>query len=294
MSYDYLRGVLQQHMPLLSDTEKRIATHFTELGEDVVNKTLSDLSAETEVSEATIYKLVKKLGFKGFQDFKISVASNLSPSNSTDDNLTAFTDISKNDSPEVVAQKVIKSSQVSLEGLRYSLTEESLSKALKLMYSSKSLHFIGQGGSSIVALDCYHKFIRSQFRCNYIFDYPMQLSYATKLDDTDCVFLFSHSGNTIETIEIAKTLRHNNAKIISLTGNPASPLVELSDVSFVIYSEESAFRSETLTSRILYLTLIDILYVNVMYHDEELNKESIHNIREALSITKITNTFNKY
>lgn len=294
MAYNYLKGILQEHMPLMSGTERKIASHFEELGDDVITKTLSDLSSETAVSEATIYKFVKKLGFKGFQDFKISVASNLSTTKPEEENLTAFTDISKNDSPEVVAQKVIKSSQMSLEGLRYALKEESLTATLDLMYASKSLHFIGQGGSSIVALDCYHKFIRSQFRCNYIFDYPMQLSYSTKLDETDCVFLFSHSGNTIETIEIAKTLRQNHVKIISLTGNPSSPLVGLSDVSFVIFSEESAFRSETLTSRILYLTLIDILYVNVMYHDEERNKESIHNIRDAISITKITNNFRNY
>lgn len=114
----------------------------------------------------------------------------------------------------------------------------------------------------------------------------MQLSYATKLGPDDCVFLFSHSGETLDTIEIAKISRENRAKIITLTGNYDSELVKLSDTAFVVYSEESAFRSESLTARILYLTIIDILYVSVMYYDEEENKKSLEKIRKALYFTK--------
>lgn len=114
----------------------------------------------------------------------------------------------------------------------------------------------------------------------------MQLSYSTKLNEEDCVFLFSHSGQTLETRQIGRILKANNVKIITLTGNPNSELVELADVSFVIPSEEAIFRSESLTAKVLYLTLVDILFVNLMYKDEKKNKESLNKIREAISYTR--------
>lgn len=286
MAYNYLEKLLHPYMKSFNDTEKIIAHHFIELGNDVVNKTLSTLAEDTGLSEATIFKFVKKIGFEGFQNFKISVASNFQTMESRKDELIVFSDIDKKDSPYVIAQKVVSSNKFLLDNLVEMLDEDDLTQALELIHGSNTLHFIGEGGSSVIALDGYHKFMRTKYRCNYIADYSMRLGYSTKLGENDCAFLISHSGDTKETIRVAEVLRSNGAKIITLTGNHNTQLVKLSDVSFVVDSEESAFRSETLTSRILYLTIIDILYTATMYHDEAENKVSLDKIRDVLAITK--------
>ncbi|MEK5340690.1 MurR/RpiR family transcriptional regulator [Weizmannia sp. FSL W8-1119] len=286
MTYDYLRNLLRPRLKSFTDTEKIIAEYFMQLGKKVVNKTLSNIAEDTGVSESTIFKFVKKIGFDGFQDFKITVASNFRTNEERSQEIVVFPDICKSDSTHVIAQKIINSNKGLLENLLQSLKEEQLNKALSLIYPAKCIYFFGQGASSVIALDAYHKFLRTKYHCNYVADLHMQLSYATKLGPDDCVFLFSHSGETLDTIEIAKISRENRAKIITLTGNYDSELVKLSDTAFVVYSEESAFRSESLTARILYLTIIDILYVSVMYYDEEENKKSLEKIRKALYFTK--------
>lgn len=256
------------------------------LSNDIVNKTLSNLADDTGFSEATIFKFVKKIGYDGFPNFKISVASNFRTIEERKNELAVFSDVSKKDSSYTIAQKLVYSNKVALDNMVESLDETKINLALSLISDSRVLHFFGQGASSVIALDSYHKFLRTEFHCNYIFDYHMQLSYATKLGPNDCVFLFSHSGETIETIEVAKILCANHVKIIVLTGNHHTDLVKLSTVAFIVDSEESVFQSETLTSRILYMTIIDILYVAMMYHDEAKNKESLERIRKALAITK--------
>ncbi|SIO18929.1 transcriptional regulator, RpiR family [Carnobacterium alterfunditum] len=286
MSYNYLEKLLRPYMKGFNDTENIIADHFIKLGNEVVNKTLSNLADDTGLSEATIFKFVKKIGFDGFPNFKISVASNFRTMEERKNELAVFSDISKEDSSYTIAQKLVYSNKLALDNLGESLDEKKINQALDLMYDSKTLHFFGQGASSVIALDSYHKFLRTGVYCNYISDYHMQLSYATKLGPNDCVFLFSHSGETIETIEVAKILCANHVKIIVLTGNHYTDLVKLSTVAFIVDSEESVFQSETLTSRILYMTIIDILYVALMYHDEAKNKESLEKIRKALVITK--------
>lgn len=286
MTYNYLEKLLRPYMKNFSDTEKIIAKHFIELGNDVVNQTLSNLAEETGLSEATIFKFVKKIGFEGFQNFKISVASNFRTMEERKDELIVFSDIDKKDTPHVIAQKVVNSNKFLLDNLVQTLEEEQLGKALELLYNSQTLHFIGAGGSSVIALDGYHKFMRTKYHCNYIADHHMQLGYSTKLGSDDCAILISHSGETLETIDIAEILHNNGVKIITLTGNQNTQLVKLSDIAFIVDSEESAFRSETLTSRILYLTIIDILYTAVMYHDETENRQSLEKIRSVLARTK--------
>lgn len=286
MKNKYLNIQIKKYSKLFSNTDERIAEFMIKNGNNLTDKTLSALAKEINVSETSIYNFVKKIGFKGFQDFKINLARN-THSPDSGNYLTGYSNISKNDSPMEVAQKITRSNIDSLSQFANDLDEDVLNQAVKIIDNSKSLNFFGQGGSSIVAKDSYHKFIRSQKHCNYNADYHIQLTYTTKLNEDDCAILFSHSGDTVETIQLARILKENNVKIITLTGNPGSELVELSDTSFIVYSEESLFRTETHTARILYLNIMDILVVTIMYKEDEENLSSIDNIREALEASKI-------
>ena len=286
MAENYIQKLLKPHYPGFSATETKIADYFVSLGMNIVNKTLANLSEETKFSEATIFKFVKKIGFKGFQDFKISVASNYPTAEERTRQLAVFTDIKPSDTPTDISKKVIHSSQIMLHSLMSTLSGETLQQALDIIIHSKALHFFGLGASAVTALDAYHKFLRTAIPVNYVSDYHMQLMHTSKLTENDCVFLFSHSGKTAETIRLAEVAAQNNAKIICLTGNPPGILNQLSDVSIVVETEESIFQSEALSARLLYLTIVDIIYLSYIYHDEHTNLRSIDTIRQVLSTTK--------
>lgn len=287
MINQYLKNLFKSYISEYSKTEKVIAQYFLSLGPKLPLKTLEELSEEISVSKTSIFKFVKKHGFDGFQDFKITLAQNNYSQSDRSNDLVVFSDISTSDSTFTIAQKVIQSSQASLNNLLQSLTEEQLNQVIDMVQHSQFLHFFGLGSSTTIAYDSYHKFIRSKYRCNYIQDHHMQISYATKLNEQDCVFLFSHSGKSIETINLAKVLKENNVNIILLTGNALSTLLEYADSSFIVDSEEASLGSESLSSRNLYLTIMDIIYTAIMYQDEDYNKESIANIRKALLHSKL-------
>lgn len=71
MAYDYLRNLLRPRLKGFTDTEKIIAEYFIQLGNKVVNKTLSNIAEDTGVSESTIFKFVKKLVLKVFKILKL-------------------------------------------------------------------------------------------------------------------------------------------------------------------------------------------------------------------------------
>ncbi|MGC6769412.1 MurR/RpiR family transcriptional regulator [Enterococcus sp. LJL128] len=293
MKNHYLDQRIRLKGGALSETEQKIADHFTHEDEVLSRKTLEELANEIGVSQSSIYQFVKKIGYGGFQDFKIDVArnSNYQPGFQNVNHMTGADDIHPDDSSIDIAKKVLQANIYSLSNSIHFLTEELLNEALALIYSAKTLHFFGLGGSTIVAFDSFHKFIRTKYRCNYIFDYHMQLGFATKLTSDDCVFIFSHSGQTKESINLARQVKKTPAKIIALTGNSGSELVNLADKAIIVLTEETVFRTESLASRISYLTVMDILYTNVMHHNYDQNVESIKKIRDNISTTK-TNPYN--
>lgn len=288
----YLSNLIKKHKHNFSSIEKKISDYFLNQGNELVNKTIKNISDETDISQTSIFNFVKTLGFDGFNDFKISLATNLKPiNNDNTEYFTAFSDIESTDSPNEMFDKIINFNIESIKNMKSTFPIERLENVINIMKQSKTLHFFGQGGSSIVAYDAYHKFLRTKYLCNYIGDHHMQLSYSTKLDDSDCVLLFSHSGQSTETYNIAEVLKETSAKVIVLTGDPGSPLIPMSDEHLVILSAESKFRTESLTSRILYLTIIDVLYTAIMYQDEQGNQSSMQRIRQAISHSKTTDDF---
>lgn len=293
MKNHYLEQRIRLKKGTLSETEQKISDYFVHSDDLISRKTLEDLANEIAVSQSSIYQFVKKIGYSGFQDFKIDIARNFNhqPEFHNLNSMTSNDVIDENDSCVDIAKKVLQSNLSSLNNAIHFLTEELLTEVLTLIYSAKTLHFFGLGGSSIVAFDSFHKFIRTKYRCNYIFDYHMQLSFATKLTSEDCVFIFSHSGQTKESVNLARQIKKTPAKIIALTGNSGSELVSLANEAIIVLTEETLFRTESLASRISYLTVMDIIYTNVMHHNYDQNVESIKKIRDNISTTK-TNPYN--
>lgn len=282
----YLLNIIKQNKNKFSTSEDSLVDYFLQLKNDeLVNKTLADMANETEISQTTIYNFVKKLGFNGFQDFKIKLASN-SISSTQPERLINYREIDPSDSYIDVAKKTIHFNQQSLENLVNFLDEKTLQRIVRLLEKSQNIYFFGQGGSSVIALDSYHKFLRSKLNCHYVSDYHIQLSICSKLTKKDCVFLFSHSGDSLETINLAKILQKNNCPIICITGNPVGKILKLSTESVIAFSQEAKYRTESLTSRLLYQTVMDILYTIIMFKDEEENEQVLKKIRRAISLSK--------
>lgn len=285
MKTNFMEQLILSKLNKLSTTETKIAQYFIEKSNEVTTKTLAQMADDTSISQSSIYNFIVKLGFSGVQDFKIRVATNSAQSQSIpaeERNITVFSDLSPSDSSIEIANKIVQSNTLLLEKLVADIDAEQLEKAKIILNNSDLLHFAGQGGSSTLAFNAYHKFIRTPIRCNYNSDYHMQLSNATKFTKNDTIILFSHSGETKETIKLAKTARKYGAKVIVLTGNPFCELIKYADAYFIIFSKESMMQSEALNSQIVYITMIDILYVSLLLEDKEKSTTSIQNIREVL------------
>ena len=63
-------------------------------------------------------------------------------------------------------------------------------------------------------------------------------------------------------------------------------LARYAKITLVVDSVESFLESESLLSRTLYITMMDIIYIAVLYSDEDQNKDSLQNIRAALDFSK--------
>ncbi|UQZ98351.1 MurR/RpiR family transcriptional regulator [Enterococcus casseliflavus] len=266
----------------LSLKEQAIADYILENPSKVSHSSISDLSNELGIADSTFFQFTKKLGYNGFKDFKMAMLMQENDFSA----ISIHENIQKSDNELTMAQKVFDSNMTTLTDTKNFLKEEDLKLAAAMINQSKRLFFFGVGGSEIVATDAYHKFLRSPITVFHSSDYHIQLMEASLLTPDDCGIFISHTGKSRETIELAQVAKNNGAKIIVITSHAASPLAKLGDVVFISISEETEFRSEALASRIAQLSIMDSLYVILMFINRDKAQQSIAKIRRSISKIK--------
>ncbi|NRX27612.1 DNA-binding MurR/RpiR family transcriptional regulator [Clostridium beijerinckii] len=105
---------------------------------------------------------------------------------------------------------------------------------------------------------------------------------ASLLTPQDCAICISHTGKSKETIRIAEIVKEAGAKVIVITSHASSPLAKIGDVVFISISEEIEFHSEALSSRISQLSILDSLYVILMFMNKEKSKEALSKVRRTI------------
>ncbi|WP_075878368.1 MurR/RpiR family transcriptional regulator [Merdibacter massiliensis] len=265
----------------LSPTEKRIANYILENPKKIATYSISDLSSDLGIADSTFFQFTKKLGFKGFKDFKMTA---LIERNDID--LSVPENIMDSDDELAMAQKVFDSNIKTLKQTSSVLQRDDLAKAARYISDANNIYFFGVGGSEIIAQDAYHKFLRSPTRPHHDSDYHIQVMESSLLTPKDVAICISHTGKSKETIHLAEISKNNGAKVIVITSHKTSPLAKLGDIVLISISEEIEFRSEALSSRISQLAILDSLYVILCFMHKKQAQQRLKKIRASISTIK--------
>ncbi len=273
---------IRSHYTLFSQKEKMIADFIIANPEKIIHSTISGIAEDLGIADATVFRFCKRLGFKGYQAMKISLASDL---------VTPIQDIHETiheqDSEGVIAQKVFRSNIRTLEDSLGILNEETFTRAVQAMLSAGRIEFYGTGGSGFVAMDAHHKFLRTGMTTTAYNDPHMQLLSASQLTNEDVIVFISHSGANKDLLEVLDVAKKNRIITIAITHFAKSPLSNRVDIPLYTVSQETEYRSEALASRISQLSIVDALYVNIMMKRKDQSKASLQKMRDAISIKKI-------
>lgn len=285
MAYNMSTSCLQtirSNYARLSDKEKIIAKYIINHPQTIIHSTINEVAEKLNVADATVFRFCKRVGFKGYQAMKIALASEImTPAQQI------LEDISEDDNERLVAEKIFKSNIKTLEYTLQVLDETSLTKAVQLLLHASRIHFYGTGGSAVIAMDAYHKFIRTGIQSFAFIDSHFQLMSASQLTGDDTAVIISHSGTNKDTLNILNTANENGARTIAITSYPKSYLSTHADVTLLTSSEETEYRSEALASRIGQLSLIDALYANVMMRNKKDSEAALQKIRSTISETRM-------
>lgn len=262
----------------LGTAEKKIADWILKNPGKIISLSIVELAEQCKCSEATIVRFSRKIGLEGYQDLKISLAS--------ESNTTVSTTISAQDSAITMFDKVCNEIYCSLELTKKALDPDRLAAAASAICSASKIVVFGLGNSASVALDASHKFIRAGLNALAYSDNHMQMIAASHLSDSDAVIAVSHSGSSKDIVDALKIAKEHGAKTIAITNIGKSPIDKYADLVLHTSSSETAYSILALNSRIAQLAIVDTLYYYVVYNLSDKALESIKETERSLMSKK--------
>jgi len=244
-------------LPTLRKSEAKVAAHVLENSSDVMSMRIVDLAARAEVSEPTVIRFCRAMGFDGFQSFKLQLAQQLGMSG-------VYTQFSVDDKDTVsdLSNKVFDTTIGSLITVRDELDPEVLERAITTITNANRVEFYGFGASGSVAADAQHKFFRLQLSTAAYTDPHIQHMSAISLSENDVVVAISQSGQTKALLQSVKLAIEAGATVISLAPQ-STPLSQLCSISIYVNMEEDHKAYTPVSSRIAHLLVIDVLAMGV-------------------------------
>ena len=237
-------------------SDQKLVTYLLNNAASATDATIQEMALASGLSTATISRFAKKMGFDSFRDFSVALAT----ANTQERSESFFGEITDADDTQAVANKVFAGAQNALDTTLAQLDVAQLNQVADWLINARRVGFFGIGGSSIVAFNAYHKFLRTPIDVTAHPDYDIQLMQAVKLTSEDVAVVISHSGRNKDTVLIAEKLKQNHVKVVAITSYQQSPLAKLADVVLLSLAEEVNFRSESMSSLIAQITLIDTLF----------------------------------
>ncbi|WEG11947.1 MurR/RpiR family transcriptional regulator [Pullulanibacillus sp. KACC 23026] len=276
---NYCLANIRSNYQSFNKTEKLIADYILESPNKILYQTISQVADDLKIANSTVFRFCKTLGFKGYQAMKITLAAEVANPylESVQEKITEY------DTERQITEKIFNTTIQTFKETMKMIDFNQVKQAVDTIVKADRVEFYGLGNSAIVALDAHHKFIGSGITTAAYTDSYLQQKAATQLTNKDVAVILSdldHQEDLFKVFEIAKA---SGAKTIGFIHFSNSPLSRGVDVALNMAVNGMNDQLENgVSSRILQLSLIDALYVNVINAREGFLKNSIKKLKSYL------------
>lgn len=230
----------------------------------VITNTITNLAKAIGTSEASINRFCKKVGYKGFNNFKIALAQ------STSNNTREIQNYLNKDTN--IIESVSLDYRQLINNTSAMLNEEALIKSANLIKEANNIHIISLINTSFVANEF-------AFKLSLI-----GLNVKSHTDILDIHLCTSNISSKDLLIVIVPTLlckdiypaliasKERGAKIISITSNDSPKLNDIVDVKLITADKIIAANSLSLSNSLMTLFTIDLIYALLLRDNKSLRQ----------------------
>lgn len=273
---------IQERYGSLRKSERIVADFLRDRAGTRLDSSITDLGRLLGVSEATISRVSRALGYGGYPDLKLSLVESARSRRSF---VNIPLEIDETDSLISTSGKLASLLISGLEGTHRMLDANRLETAIHALTQARKIVFVGVGGAAAISQEAAHMFMKAGLDASSHGDGYTQTIIAATLVAGDVMVGVSHSGTTQTVSNALRLARENGATTIAITSDATSEVGKAGMVTLTTWSADQQLvplHGDFLEGRLSQLFLIDLLYIGTLFRKGEAMSESLRRTGAAL------------
>lgn len=260
----------------LSAIDRRLAQVALDDVDFVVHASISEMATRAGVSPPTVTRFCRRIGCKGFPDFKVQLAS------LSGVGLRYVKPDVATETPGEVAGDIIAKAQSALFQLHRQLDFAALEAAARLLSGADFIQAFGaSGNSAMIVNELHNRLFRLGCRISASNDHNMNAMLSAAAQPGTVVFGSSFTGRDPALVHCLELLRARQVPTIVLTQS-GSPVAAAADVVIAVDLPEGRNIFRPTSTRYAYLAVIDMLANLVAYTDRKKALRTLRGIKQEL------------
>lgn len=257
-----------------NESEKMLAQYILSQPEEILHQSIQSISKATFTSTSTIFRLCRKIGLKGFKDFKIRLAAELQMKYNDISNINPDFPFTEDDSYSEITKKVHELFKESLNQT-YALTQaEKTEAAVNMLLNAERIGIFAYGDTFLPALNFQNKMMKIEHSVQIAWLPGEDQHLATNLGPKDCGIVLSYSGESKNNYFITRLLKKNRANILVISAHPDSHIAKLANLVLQIpKSESQTVKLSTFSSQPAIDYMLNTLYACIFVANYEKNQQ---------------------
>jgi DNA-binding MurR/RpiR family transcriptional regulator len=259
-------------------SENEIAQYVMNNAEDAVTSTITFIARATGTSEASINRFCKKLGFKGFNSFKLALAqenfySNMKSGGEPEEKIGRIASVSRD-----YREMLVNTSAM--------IDEEVLDRAAECLRSANTIHIFGCINTAFTARELDLKLRMVGLNTRTVTDTNAMRMFAASAGEGDLVVAIAPTILTRDIYHSVTAAKDKGARILTITSYDSPKLNALVDFKFVTSDKITTRNALSLSNNLVYLYVVDVLYAALLSGDKilrqkKLNSDALLGINQA-------------
>jgi RpiR family transcriptional regulator, carbohydrate utilization regulator len=265
---------IQNHYGELRPAERKVADYLRSHVGIRIDSSITEFSRTLGVSEATISRVSRALGYDGFPNLKLSIAQE---SNRESNYANLPSGLEDGDTMITLSEKLSLTLSTAIRDTHRMLDADRLEKAVQAVANASMTIFVGVGGAASVCDEAVHMLLKAGIDSKSYNDGYTQITAAATMTPQRTMVGISHTGHT-ETVASALTLaRSKGSKTIAITSDANSAVAKAAEITLITSHQNAPqhLYGDFLEGRICQLYLVELLYLGLLFHNGQKPRDNL-------------------
>lgn len=224
---------IEAHYDKIFLAEKKVADFILENPDEAVNLNVSELANLSGVSDATVIRFCKHIGYQGYYQLKIKLSRDLGRKQVSNDELK--------DTEENPINNLFQTFATNLLTIGRNFDEKVLLECVNLIKTCNQAHIVAVGNTSPLAQYMGFRLGRLGVKCTYHLLPEYFLNHVNLAEPGDIVIAISQSGTSKQVVQAMELAKERGLKTMAIVGYEYSPVSRSADYLLLSSAGEQPF-----------------------------------------------------